>query len=334
MGKITKTRRQSVSLATAKLVDAKPFSPEQPLPLVIEPVVADMNLIAWAQNHREYIQTQLLKHGGILFRNFKVKSVEVFTQFIQTLADELLEYTYQSTPRSPVSGNVYTSTQYPANQSIPLHSEMAYARNWPLKIWFFCQQAAQQGGATPIADNRRVWQRIAPDIKTRFMARQVMYIRNYYDGIDLPWSQVFQTQHRTEVEAYCQQAGIHWTWGDNQQLHTHQVCQAVATHPKTQEHVWFNQAHLFHVSALPEAARRSLLRNFKPHELPRHACYGDGSPIEDSVLEEIRAIYQQEAVRFSWQEGDILMLDNMLISHGREPFVGPRRVVVGMAESC
>jgi len=43
-------------------------------------------------------------------------------------------------------------------------------------------------------------------------------------------------------------------------------------------------------------------------------------------------IYQQEAVIFPWQAGDILMLDNMLTSHGRKPFVGARKVLVGMAE--
>ncbi|MCA1994248.1 MAG: TauD/TfdA family dioxygenase, partial [Coleofasciculus sp. S288] len=94
----------------------------------------------------------------------------------------------------------------------------------------------------------------------------------------------------------------------------------------------FNQAHLFHVSALKLEVRESLLAIFKESDLPRNAFYGDGSTIDTSVLDEIRQIYQQEAVTFPWQEGDILMLDNMLTAHGRLPYSGSRKVVVGMAE--
>jgi hypothetical protein len=95
--------------------------------------------------------------------------------------------------------------------------------------------------------------------------------------------------------------------------------------------VWFNQAHLFHISSLNPEVRQTLLSTFKKEDLPRNAYYGDGSPIENSVLDEIREIYQQEAVVFPWEEGDILMLDNMLAAHGRLPFAGSRKVLVGMA---
>ncbi len=111
------------------------------------------------------------------------------------------------------------------------------------------------------------------------------------------------------------------------------MCQAVATHPKTNAEVWFNQAHLFHISSLEPDVRQSLLSAFREEDLPRNVYYGDGSPIEDSVLDEIREAYRQETVIFPWQEGDTLLLDNMLFTHGRTPFVGSRKVLVGMAES-
>ncbi len=79
--------------------------------------------------------------------------------------------------------------------------------------------------------------------------------------------------------------------------------------------------------------RKCLGSEFLESEFPYNTYYGDGSEIEPEVLAEIRAAYQQETVTFCWQAGDILMLDNMLTAHGRNPFVGSRQVVVGMAES-
>jgi hypothetical protein len=60
--------------------------------------------------------------------------------------------------------------------------------------------------------------------------------------------------------------------------------------------------------------------------------YGDGSPREDAVMQEISTVYWETAVSFTWQEGDILMLDNMLTAHARNPFKGERKIVVALAE--
>jgi alpha-ketoglutarate-dependent taurine dioxygenase len=326
-------RQNKLVIDQGELVEAGYLQPSKILPLVLQPTVEGVNLVAWGSSCLGFIEAKLLQHGGILFRNFNVNSAVEFEQFIRVISRELLEYSYRSTPRSHVSGHIYTSTEYPADQSIPLHHEMAYCPNWPMKIWFFCVQSAASGGETPIAESRRVFKRIAPKIRERFIQKKVMYVRNYGTGLDLPWQNVFQTTSKAAVENYCRRAGIEFKWTDSDRLKTWQVCQAVAAHPKTGETVWFNQAHLFHISSLPIAAREALLGMCKEEDLPRNAFYGDGVPIEASVLDEIRDAYQQEAVIFPWQKGDILMLDNMLAAHGRTPFVGPRRILVGMAET-
>jgi alpha-ketoglutarate-dependent taurine dioxygenase len=35
-----------------------------------------------------------------------------------------------------------------------------------------------------------------------------------------------------------------------------------------------------------------------------------------------------------WQKGDVALLDNMKISHGRMPFEGDRRILVAMGGMC
>jgi hypothetical protein len=174
-----------------------------------------------------------------------------------------------------------------------------------------------------------VFAQIDPAIREEFSRKQVMYVRNYDDDFDLSWREVFQTNSRAEVEDYCRKAGMTVEWTGENGLRTSQICQAVAEHPVTGEIVWFNQAHLFHVSSLGADVRRSLQSGAQGNE-PRNAFHGDGTEIDEAALSHIRAVYENELVTFPWQRGDVLILDNMLTAHGRKPYRGPRQIVVGM----
>jgi alpha-ketoglutarate-dependent taurine dioxygenase len=324
-------RRRGVPLGGASRDGSLTAAPA--LPLALAPGSEEEDLISWAMGRRQELTDQLVDHGAILFRGFHAASAEDLERFIRAFCGEALDYTFRSTPRSEVSGKIYTSTEYPADQSIPMHNEMSYTRRWPRKIWFLSLRLAASGGETPLADSRKVYQQLAPRIRDEFNAKGVMYIRNYGTGLDLSWQDVFQTQERAEVEAYCRGAGIELEWRNGDELRTRQVCQATATHPETGEDLWFNQAHLFHVSSLDPAARQFLLEELGEDGLPRHACYGDGSPIPEDFLRQIREAYDRNQVVFPWRRGDVLMVDNMMIAHGRRPFTGDRKVVVGMAEA-
>jgi hypothetical protein len=326
-------RRKAVNVLQENLVTVERLLPDATLPLVVRPTTERVNLVAWASRNRELIEEKLLQAGALLFRGFDVRTARQFEQFIESLSADLLEYSYRSTPRSHVSGRIYTSTEYPADQTIPLHNEMSYSANWPMRLWFFCAVRAERGGETPIADSRQIFNRVAPEVRENFARSGVMYVRNYGAGLDLSWQNVFQTSDRLEVEAFCRRSSIDFEWKGDGRLRTRQVCQATATHPRTREQVWFNQAHLFHVSSLETTVRETLLALAGEEDLPRNAYYGDGTPIEPSVLDEIREIYRREAVVFPWHEGDVLMLDNMLAAHGRRPFSGLRKIFVGMAET-
>jgi len=322
-------RRKAIQLSPEGLINERLLHAERSLPLSIEPALEGLSLPQWATTNRDFIRQRLQRHGGILFRGFNVNSVNEFELFLQSLTGDLLDYSYRSTPRSQVSGRIYTSTEYPAHQTIPLHNEMSYTRNWPMTIGFFCVEVAPEGGETPIGDSRNVFKRIDPSIRDRFARKQVMYVRNYGDTLDLSWQNVFQTEDRAEVEAYCRNAGIEFEWRGDERLCTSEVCQGTAAHPRTGEMVWFNQAHLFHVSSL-ESEIRDLLLSSSGGEPPRNAFYGDGTTIDNSDLEVIRAAYEKETVVFPWRKKDVLLLDNMLAAHGRKPYRGARQIVVGM----
>ena len=327
-----KRQRQRISLAPETLVKIAPLQSESVLPLLVEPTLADLSLTDWVSHNRPSITQWLHHHGGILFRGFQVQGVEDFNGFIRAIAHPSMPYTYRSTPRSQVQGHVYTSTEYPANRTIPLHNEMAYTRQWPLRISFYCMHPPDSGGETPIADSRRILECIDPAVRSRFQKQGVLYIRNYGGGLDLPWQEVFQTQERQVVETYCRQAQIEFTWYGDDQLQTRQIAQAVATHPHTGETVWFNQAHLFNINALDPAVRENLLASVATDRLPRNTYYGDGAEIPAAVLDMINQAYASEAILFPWQAGDVLLLDNMLATHGRQPFSGARRVLAGMGD--
>ena len=299
------------------------------LPVTIDASAAP-DVAALAALARPHIDRHLHAEGAILLRTSCLGSAEAFERFVASLGPKLMSYDFGSTPRRRISGKVYTSTEYPAEHSIALHNEMSYTTSWPERIFFYCRQAASEGGETPIADGRAVYRKVDPAIRRRFERDGLLYVRNYRPGLDVPWQQTFDTDDRAEVEAYCRQAGISCRWNGDE-LRTWQKCQATAVHPVTGEQVWFNQAHLFHASSLPAKFRQALRAMFKDDELPRNVLYGDGSPIEDAVLDEVRAVLDGEKRLFPWRDGDVLLLDNMLVAHGREPFRGPRSIAVAMA---
>ena len=66
---------------------------------------------------------------------------------------------------------------------------------------------------------------------------------------------------------------------------------------------------------------------------PHDISYGDGSPIADSDIQLIRDILWDEAAQFRWEAGDLLIVDNERLAHGRRAYTGPRRVLVSLARS-
>lgn len=171
-------------MAVAVGFSVRPLLPQRGrLPLLVEATDADTDLLAVFDELKELVDEHLLRDGGVLFRGFRLNGAEQFRQFAASFGHPLLNYEFGSTPRTNVTQGVYTSTEYPAHQSIPLHNEQAYSRDWPMKIWFYSMIAAKSGGETPIADSREVYRRIPLAIRERFVSKGLMYVRNFGNGL-------------------------------------------------------------------------------------------------------------------------------------------------------
>ena len=314
---------EDISLAT--------FSESQTLPCIIQSKKSGLDLINWARKNRELIEEKIGIHGAILFRNFATLDTTAFEELIKVMYGSTFNNIEESSPRSKISGNVYTSTDYPPDEAIFLHNENSYMDVFPLKLFFYCVTPARAGGETPLADCRTIYQNIDPGIREKFAQKKWMYVRNYGSGIGMSWEQAFQTKDRTVVEKYCNSADIQFEWkGDA--LKTRQVREAFLKHPRTEDLSWFNHLTFFHISTLEPAIREGLLSIFEEEDLPNNTYYGDGSPIEESVMDEIRNAYTRNSISFSWAKGDLVILDNMLTAHSRTPFQGERKLMFAQAD--
>jgi len=330
--KLPAGKRRPISITDQSLVRIGALEAGQSLPAIIQPNYGGIDLITWAAKNRGVIEEHLYRDGAVLFRDFGVGSAAEFERLIHTMSGELLEYRERSSPRRRVIGQIYTSTDYPANQAIFPHNENSYAREWPLKIFFYCEVPAGSGGETPLADVRKVLRRIPLEVRERFATKGWMHIRNFGAGLGLDWRTVFQTRDKQEVGRYCRESRIDYECLSHDRLRIRQVRPAITRHPRTGESLWFNHAAFFHISTLDESIRNVLQAEFEEQDLPSNTYYGDGTRIEDEVVEALRDAYKQELVKFPWKKGDVLMVDNMLTAHARAPFMGERRILVGMTE--
>lgn len=331
LASLRKVERKRVSLDSADAVSLSQLCEGQLLPLLVTPNHADLDLRAWLMSSRQTIDENRRRHGGILFRGFRISSPQQFQAVAEALCTHLFTE-YGDLARQEVSDKIYGSTVYPADKEIRFHNESSHMHQWPLKIIFHCARAAATGGATPILDSRRVAGLLSQKTREKFQLKGIRYVRCFSEGLDVDWRIFFRSSSRMEVEAQCRRANFGFEWRGHDSLQVWKVCPAFRVHPETGEEVFFNQVLIHHPAALEQGVRQSLLRLFGEEHMPRDARYGDGSRIEDSVVEEVINACRESAVSFPWQEGDILLLDNMLTAHSRSPFTGERRILVALGD--
>jgi alpha-ketoglutarate-dependent taurine dioxygenase len=301
------------------------------LPLILEPAGPGVDLTAWLAQNRAAVEDELCTHGAILFRGFDLPTPADFERAAKAVYGELYAE-YGDLPRAEAGEKIYQSTWYPEDQMILYHNESSHLNMWPMKISFFCVIPARKGGCTPVFDTRTVCDHIDPEVLETFRQKGLLYVRNFSAGVDPTWQAFFHTTDRSVVEQACRDAGATFEWTENDGLRISQKTHAVWLHPKTGERMFFNQIQLHHVACLDEDMRDAMRSLFADEELPRNVFYGDGSVIPDEVVHHLGEVFEKVAVRFEWQKGDMIMLDNMLTTHARDTFEGSRQIVVAMGQ--
>lgn len=278
----------------------------------------------------EQLTAMLAERRALVFRGFGVPP-DGIEPVLDRLVPDRLPYVHGNSPRTRVSGNLYTSTEYPPQYTISMHNELSYAHRWPTRLAFYCEKAADSGGATPVLDGELWLDSLDAEVREAF-AGGIRYVQNLHDGYGFgkSWQDTFETDDRTAVDAFLRDSGAEWDWGPDG-LRVTQLRPATVKHPVTAAEVWFNQADQWHPAGLGGETSAELYDILSPDEFPQYVTFADGTPIPGAYIEQILHQGLENAVDVDWRTGDVLLIDNVLTAHGRRPFTGTRRVLVAMS---
>lgn len=282
----------------------------------------------------EYVQENNSQSPAIVFRGLPAKTAEDFLTITQAIKGKPLSYAGGNVPRPRAIENseIYQATTEDQAVTIELHHEMAYSSSFPSKVFFFCLQEPADGcgGETPLAKSSEILLKLDPEVVRKFQSKGVKYAGYWPDKSHAEyacWQQQYYTDNKEEAEKKAKQLYDTVIWDDNGDMHWSNVKPAFLRHPKTGEDIWFNQVTIHHhtyYDSLPMFKSIEL----PPHKYPCTVYYGDGGTIEPEVIQHLRAVSWSCAVGFRWRKGDLLVLDNLTVQHGRIGFTGKREILV------
>jgi alpha-ketoglutarate-dependent taurine dioxygenase len=314
-------------------VDGQQFHPET-FPLVYAmpaDIDADLQQVSsWVQENLAKLKSELVQHGAILFRGFPLVSDHDFDVFIQFFG--LKNFTYTDSLSNAVRRNrterVFTANEAPPHIAIYLHHEMAQTPIYPSALFFFCEHAAALGGATPLCRSDallRQLEELVPEFVEACEAKGVKYTNTMPDEEDLQsgqgrsWRSTLNAPDKAAAEEKLRSLGYEWQWSPENNLRvTTPVLPAVRTLDDGRR-VFFNQ----------------LIAAFQGWQDKRNVaqksiCFGDGSAIDPQAMATAIELAEGLSYNMAWQTGDVALVDNSLVMHGRRPFEGERRVLASL----
>ncbi|WP_190816249.1 TauD/TfdA family dioxygenase [Saccharopolyspora pogona] len=293
---------------------------------------ADEGAEAFAARNRDALLAVVAEHGAVLVRGTGLRDAAELGAIGKHLSGTLLTEREGLASRSAYAENVYSSSKWPADQPMCMHHELSYASEVPGLMLFGCLTPPASGGATAVADARKMLAELPAELVERFETTGWTLTRNYGELVGVPLAEAFGDVDRAAVEEYCRRNGIEHEWTADGALSTSQRRAAVVTHPATGERCWFNQIAFLNEWTMDPDVRDYLTMEFGPSGLPFNTAHGDGEPIGEDVVARINALYEANTLREPWQAGDVLLVDNIRMAHSREAYTGDREVVVVMAD--
>ncbi|MFN2099898.1 TauD/TfdA family dioxygenase [Altererythrobacter sp. MF3-039] len=276
------------------------------------------------------VDTQLAEKGAVLFRGFDVAEAVSFDAAVEAYGEPGFTYaeSLSNAVRVNVTERVFTANEAPPTTTIYLHHEMAQTPIYPAKLFFYCEIAAEQGGATPLCRSDLLFEQMTerdPAAAQAFEERGVRYA-NVMPGADdassgqgRSWRSTLGVETQDAAEARLAALGYEWEWREDDSMRaTTPVLPAVRDLGDGRKS-FFNQL-------IAAFCGWSDSRN----DPARAVTFGDGVPITGADMAAAIAISEELTYDHAWQAGDVVLVDNFAVMHGRNPFEGKRRVLASL----
>lgn len=288
------------------------------------------NLSDYVSGHRAQIDTALAQTGTVLFRGFDVPAVRTFDDAVEAYGAENFPYaeSLSNAVRINLTPRVFTANEAPPTTSIFLHHEMAQTPIYPSKLFFYCHKAAEKGGATPLCRSDILYEKLSeaePGLVAAFEEKGVKYSNTMPAEDDLgsgqgrSWKSTLSADDKPAAEARLTSLGYSFEWGERHTLRmTSPRLDAVRTLPDGTR-VFFNQLI---------AAYRGWAD--KRNDPSKSVTFGDGTPILSESMATAIRISDQLTYDLCWQSGDVALIDNFRVMHGRRPYEGTRKVLASL----
>jgi len=304
-----------------------------PFPLVLRCDAAGIPIddaAAWITSSRETLAAQLAAHGAVLFRGFPVANDRDFDAFVTAFGERNFPYaeSLSNAVRVNRTERVFTANEAPPEVTIYLHHEMAQTPVYPGKLFFYCEQPADEGGETPLCRSDVLFEQLTAELPSFAKACEEKGLRytnvmppeaDLASGMGRSWQSTLRADSREAAENRLANLGYTWEWLDDGSLRaTTPVLPAVKQLPSGRKS-FFNQL----IAAF---------RGWKDarNDPSKSITLGDGSPLDTGAA--LRAAEMAEALSFNvpWQAGDVALVDNTMVMHGRRTFRGTRRVLASL----
>lgn len=329
------------------------YANEQKLPIGISPANPAMPLtdtIEWLEQHQKEIQELIKQHGAVLLRGYPVKAPQDFAAVVKAaLGRDPITYRGGEGSRIKVAEGVYTSTEAPPGFHIPLHHELSCTTEAPANICFFCEIAPAPGtGQTILGSTEKITKAIKknPALWKLFENRMIKYTSrhpprgNIFARINKThktWQNVFETEDKNQAARICRKKKFSYRWNGEWIEVIRRAPGTIEDPDKPGQPHWFNQAHLYHANPrLRGGWFTHILASVlycRPSTRMYDVEFDDGKSIPRSAMYQIYDILEQETVKFDWQQGDVLLIDNKSstgATHGKAPHSGARRILTAM----